>query len=370
MSVSQNSNDKQMKVENDLVAFAKDVRDKIDTKQHELDRRHNNSEKSTRKLLTTLNKSDAVLTQKQEQLTVVQTRVHTLETSITTELAKLDKIDWGEDEEVDLSQNGMENALDSLETGLVTLQKKPATLGELKKIYEGFISKFGENNTCKCCNRGCEDDAEAAEVLQHMTKAKEKVDNWIKVYTENDARDNLDEARRQLSVFKQIKDQSWQPWKIQKNSITKLEHEVKTQKAEQEKASTKWEASNKETQDYNAQLETINQHQNNCHSLNNHIKNTEGIMSQVKRMRDQMPVESSSSSSSSSSAAISANMNEYTTLESVERALDQIEKDRNEVADSLVELDRLLDAGMRKGKCSLGSLCSLCSLCSVYSHAM
>ena len=146
-------------------------------------------------------------------------------------------------------------------------------------------------------------------------------------------------------------DQQWQPWKIQKQSISKLEHEIKQYETSKQTAHDNWDVEHQKTIALGEKLGHINALSKKTHALTNHIKNMKGIMIQVEKCEEQMPKTTSSSSSSSvSSMAINADMNEYTSLEGIEVGLEKVEKERNEIGDRLVELDRALDEGMRKIK--------------------
>jgi predicted nucleic acid-binding Zn-ribbon protein len=146
-------------------------------------------------------------------------------------------------------------------------------------------------------------------------------------------------------------DQQWQPWKIQKQSISKLEHEIKQYETSKQTAHDNWDVEHQKTITLGEKLGHINALSKKTHALTNHIKNMKGIMIQVEKCEEQMPKTTSSSSSSSvSSMAINADMNEYTSLEGIEVGLEKVEKERNEIGDRLVELDRALDEGMRKIK--------------------
>ena len=81
--MNSNNNNNQMNdnllIDNELIEWSENVVNIIDSKQCEIERHHHNSEKKTNKELNTLNKEDALLTQKQTQLTALQSKVDALE---------------------------------------------------------------------------------------------------------------------------------------------------------------------------------------------------------------------------------------------------------------------------------------------------
>ena len=98
----------------ELITFANNVVDAIEIKQTELSRQLQHKQKTTRTLLSKLNKEEAILSQKLAQQTSISAKVADHEKTMKKDLLQLVNIEW-DDGTVDLSVDGMKEAQEQAE---------------------------------------------------------------------------------------------------------------------------------------------------------------------------------------------------------------------------------------------------------------
>ena len=148
----------------------------------------------------------------------------------------------------------------------------------------------------------------------------------------------------------------WQPWKIQSATLSKLAHQVSNLETSKEEAFQKHLKESQELQEMTDLNTQINLYRNECHTIENHVRNMKGFLKQIEKHRDSMPNQTQKKKSNNNNNNAGSELEKFENipniwnLETIDDEIDEIEKKRAEVADRLIELDRSLDEGMRKLK--------------------
>jgi hypothetical protein len=162
---------------------------------------------------------------------------------MNAELEKLDLIEWVNDE-IEYTEDAMNHALESLEDHVSESSANIDKRKGMLKYLEAALEKITTKHVCPCCNRSSknddEDDDEENVIINFISKNIEKMRKKLSEYDNNNDDAEEDSGKNQLNIFKNIKDSSWQPWKIQKNTITKLNADIIKYTASKNNANAKW----------------------------------------------------------------------------------------------------------------------------------
>ena len=151
----------------------------------------------------------------------------------------------------------------------------------------------------------------------------------------------------ELKEFRNIKDSIWQPWNIENQTIKKLDHEIKKLEKSKEEALKAHTIKNNELIEKSNESKKISLYRSECHTLKNHIKNMTGFMKQITKHRDTLPKKSGNSSAS---LANGTSVDDILSMDECEVKINKVEKERSDISDQLVALDRSLDEGMKQSK--------------------